>query len=287
MSRIENAMEKAIQRRGDEAFLEPQKQLAPLKDAQPAPPGPPAPPEPQVSAQYGKLKPDGPFLVNLHDQHSGTAEEYRKLKSVLVKMTKENELFRNAIMITSAIASEGKSLTAVNLSLSLAQELDHTVLLIDADLRRPSLHRYLNIEQGPGLSDILSGKAEIGETIIPTGIGKLSIIRAGGMVDNPAELFSSLKMEGVVKELKHRYPDRYLIFDAPPVLPFAETRSLAHLVDGVLFVVRERLASQVQVSDALDALKGCERLGLVYNAAALSGDDGRYSYYRGSEGKQL
>ena len=233
-----------------------------------------------VSAQYGRLSPENPYLVNLHDPHSPTAEEYRKLKSVLVKMT-TGEVFRNCIMVTSSVPCEGKSLTALNLALSLAQELDHTVLLVDADLRRPSVHRYLNVEQGVGLSEVLKGEAEIGETIVATGIGKLSVIRAGRSIDNPAELFSSQRSRAILAELKARYPDRYIILDTPPVLPFAESRSLAHLVDGVLFVVMERLASQANIKDALESLKACPILGMVYNAATVDNNDGRYSYYRG------
>jgi len=233
-----------------------------------------------VSPQYGKLSPDNPFLVNLHDPHSPTAEEYRKLKSVLVNMT-TGEQFRNCLMVTSSLPNEGKSLTALNLALSLAQELDHTVLLVDADLRRPSVHRYLNLEQGVGLAEVLAGEAQIGETIIPTGIGKLSVIRAGRSIDNPAEIFSSQRTREVLGELKNRYPDRYIILDTPPVLPFAESRSLAHLVDGVLFVIMERLASQANIKDAIDSLKGSSILGLVYNAATVDNNDGRYSYYRG------
>jgi protein-tyrosine kinase len=238
-----------------------------------------------VSAQYGRLAPDNPFLVNLHDPQSPTAEEYRKLKSVLVKMT-TGEVFRNCLMVTSSVPGEGKSLTALNLALSMAQELDHTVLLVDADLRRPSVHSYLNLEQGVGLSEVLKGEAGLGETIIATGIGKLSVIRAGRLVDNPAELFSSQRTKDVLKELKNRYPDRYIILDTPPVLPFAESRSLAHLVDGVLFVVMERLASQANIKDAVESLKGCPLLGMVYNAAAVDAKDGRYSYYRGYERKK-
>lgn len=272
MSRIEMAMEKAAQLR--------QGVVAPVVEA-PAqrPVGSAAPPPPAVSPQYGKLSPDHPFLVNLHDPHSPIAEEYRKLKSMLVKIT-TGAGFRNSIMVTSSLPSEGKSLTALNLALSMAQELDHTVLLVDADLRRPALHRYLNVEQGVGFSEVLTGEAQLGETIIATGIGKLSIIRAGHRVDNPAELFSSQRTKALLAELKHRYPDRYIIYDTPPVLPFAESRSLAHLVDGVLFVVMERLASQANVRDALDSLKGCPLLGTVYNAATVDNSDGRYSYYR-------
>jgi len=274
MSRIEIAMEKAARlRQGlDAPAVEPEAVPQPGASNVLHQYGP-------VSAQYGRLAPDNPYLVNLHTPHSPTAEEYRKLKSVLVKMT-TGEVFRNCIMVTSSVPCEGKSLTALNLALSLAQELDHTVLLVDADLRRPSVHRYLNVEQGVGLSELLAGEAEIGETIIATGIGKLSIIRAGRSIDNPAELFSSQRSKSILAELKARYPDRYIILDTPPVLPFAESRSLAHLVDGVLFVVMERLASQTNVKDALESLKACPILGMVYNAATVDNNDGRYSYYR-------
>lgn len=241
---------------------------------------------PPVSPHYGKLAPDNPFLVNLHDPHCPTAEEYRKLKSVLVKMT-TGASFKNLLMVTSSVPSEGKSLTALNLAVSLAQELDHSVLLVDADLRRPSVHRYLNVEQGVGLSEVLKGEAEIEDTIVATGIGKLSIMRAGRLIDNPAELFSSQRTKAVLSELKGSCPDRYVIFDTPPVLPFAESRSLANLVDGVIFVVMERLASEANIKEAVDSLKGCPLLGMVYNAATVDNNDGRYSYYRGYERHQV
>ena len=259
MSRIEIAMEKAARLK--------QKVLAEPEASVEATP---------VAPRHRKLSPSNPFLVNLHDPNSPSAEEYRKLKSVLVELTRMQGSFKNTVLVTSSVPKEGKSLTAMNLAISLAQELDHTVLLIDADLRKPALHRYFEIEQGVGLSDVLLGETRIGDTIIPTGIGKLSLMRAGASIDNPAELFSSSKMKGLVEELKKRYPDRYLIFDSSPVLPFAETRSLAHLMDGVLFVVMERLTSQANVMDAIDALKGCRLFGLVYNAALLGNRNVRY-----------
>ena len=145
---------------------------------------------------------------------------------------------------------------------------------------RPSTS-YLNIDHKPGFSDCLLGEADISEAIIGTGIGRLSVITAGREVANPVELFTSQRMQALIEEMKHRYDDRYLIFDTPPVLPFAETRTLAHMVDGVLLVVKERLASQGNIKDAIDALKGCELLGMVYNDAILDNHDERYSYYRG------
>ncbi|GFO56866.1 polysaccharide biosynthesis protein [Geomonas sp. Red276] len=274
MSRIDIAMEKA-------AFL---RQGLPPEPAAPAPheerrPSPPPPTAPLFPVADRRLTPRNPFLVALKDPQSPVAEEYRKLKSTLVKMTK-GEQFRNTLAVTSSLPNEGKSLTALNLAISLAQEIDHTVLLIDADLRRPSVHRYLEIENGPGLGDVLLGEAEIGDTIVPTGIGKLSIMRAGKKADNPGELFSSHRMKEVVGEMKNRYGERYLIFDTPPVLPFAETRSLARLMDGLLFVVMERLAAESSIKEALASLKGCPVMGVVYNAAAMWSLDEPYSYYR-------
>jgi receptor protein-tyrosine kinase/non-specific protein-tyrosine kinase len=204
---------------------------------------------------------------------------------MLVKLTK-GDSFNNAIMVTSAVPGEGKSVTSLNLAISLAQELDHTVLLVDADMRRPSIHRYLNIDNKMGISDCLMGEADISEVLIGTGLGRLSVITAGREVSNPVELVTSQGMQSLIAEMKHRYNDRYLIIDTPPVLPFAETRTLAHLVDGVLFVVKERLAAQGNIQDAVDALKGCKMLGMVYNDAVIDHNDAHYSYYRSVGGEK-
>jgi receptor protein-tyrosine kinase/non-specific protein-tyrosine kinase len=272
MSRIEEAMEKAAQLRHGT--------VTPVATAVKGPNLRPVHIPPQPESVLERITPSSPFLVNLNDPYSPTGEEYRKLKSALVKLTK-TETFKNTIMVSSSVPHEGKSITALNLAISLAQEFDHTVLLIDADLRRPSIHTYLDMPQRVGLADCLLGEADMNDVIIRTGIGKLSVITAGREIPNPVELFTSQKMETFIAEIKYRYPDRYIIFDTPPVLPFAETRTLAHLVDGIVLVVRERLASQENVKETLDALKGCGMLGVVYNDAATSLQDERYSSYRG------
>jgi receptor protein-tyrosine kinase/non-specific protein-tyrosine kinase len=233
---------------------------------------------PPVAPSTEKLAFNSPFLVNLDDTYSPIGEEFRKLKSVLVKLTTGDE-FKNTLLVTSAVPHEGKSVTALNLAISLAQEYDHTVLLIDADFRRPSIHRYLGIEPHKGFSDCLLGEAQLGEVLIPTGIGRLSVVTAGREVPNPVELFASQKTEALIGEIKNRYQDRFIIFDSPPVLPFAEARTLAHLVDGVLFVVKEQLASQKNVREAIEALKGCGLLGMVYNDTIIDRHDEKYSGY--------
>jgi protein-tyrosine kinase len=272
MSRIEKAIERASQLRQG-AIVKTESVIRPVQRASMmhiAPSG---------TEMKDKVLADSPLLVTLNDPNSPIAEEYRKMKSILVKMT-SGEDFKNTLMVTSSIPGEGKSLTALNFAISLAQEFDHTVLLIDADLRRPTIHTYLNIKKQKGLADCLMGEADLSEAIIATGIGKLSIVTAGRIVSNPAELFSSNRMKDLLKEIKSRYHDRYIIFDTPPLLPFAETLSLAHLVDGVVFVVKEQSASQANVIDALDALKGCEVMGIVYNDTSTVHKLERYYSYR-------
>lgn len=270
MSRIEKALEKAAHlRSGSNPGVErniPASTAAEVKLPSSFP---------QVSE---RIRVDNPYLISAVDPNSPISEEYRKLKSILVKLTRQDD-FQNTIMVTSAVAGEGKSVTSLNMAISLAQEFDHTVLLIDADLRKPAIHNYLGIDAARGLIDCLVSDIDPGEVLIKTGIGKLVVLPAGRSVSNPVELFTSQKMSELLHELKHRYPDRYVIIDTPPLLPFAETRHLSHLVDGVVFVVKEGLASMESVKDALEALKGANLLGLVYNEAAIDRADDRYNYH--------
>ncbi len=276
MSRIDKAMERAAQLRQDTAA--PPAPGIQTPEPQPEQVRRPLHTPPPAAAVSEIIIPSIPFLINLNDPYLGIGEEFRKLKASLIKLTTAAG-FNNSILVTSAVQHEGKSITALNLAISLAQEYDHTVLLIDADFRRPSIHSYLGIEQRKGFSDCLLGEAKIADVIIPTGLGRLSIITAGREVPNPVELFASQKTAALISEIKNRYHDRYLIFDSPPVLPFAESRTLAHLVDGVLYVVKEQLASQKNVREALEALKGCRMLGMVYNDTIIDQRDEQYSSY--------
>lgn len=265
MSRIEEALEKAATLRRDQNATVPPGKVV----------GAPIPPP----AGDGGLKVTNRLLVAASDPYTPVAEEYRKLKSVLVRLTRR-ETFRNMLMITSSVGCEGKSITALNLALTLAQEYDHTVLLVDADLRKPSLHDYLGIEKRAGLSECLQENLEIKDALLRTGIGKLSLLPAGREMRNPAEVFSSQKAKDLFLELKHRYPDRYIIIDTPPVLPFAETRSLSAIVDGVVLVVKEGTVPLHQVTETLDCLKGVDLLGIVYNEVTAEYQSGYNQYYR-------
>lgn len=266
MSRIEKAIEKASRLR-EEGHREPEK-MAAASSAVPM----------HVFKPEASVRVDNPYLVTITEPESPAAEEYRKLKSMVVKLTKRGNL-HNTIMVTSAVGGEGKSLTALNLALTFAQEYDHTVLLVDADLRQPSIHEYLGIQPKIGLSDCLINGREIGQALIKTGIGKLTILPSGSRVSNPVELLLSSKMKEIVREMKHRYVDRYIIFDTPPVLPFAEAHSIGSVVDGVIFVVREGHTSLTSVKEALGILKETNILGVVYNDADPTSFDGAYYYH--------
>jgi protein-tyrosine kinase len=271
MSRIEQALEKATRLRqnhplGEEVGTP----RLPLVNAVPSL-------SPLPSAER---TPDNPLLVTLSAPGSPIAEEYRKLKSMVMKLTKQDG-FHNTLMVASALAGEGKSLTSLNLALSLAQEFDHSVLLVDADLRKPSIHRYLGLNPTLGLTDCLARGIDLSEAIIPTGLGKLSYLPAGSEVPNPVELFSSQTMRNVIAEIKNRYRDRYVIIDTPPLLPFAETRLLGHLVDNVLLVVKERQATLHQLQEAISVLQGAQIIGMVFNNVTVDLLSEQYHYYRG------
>lgn len=266
MSRIESILEKAaLMREGKTSTIEP---VAPV---------PPPPVSPETFAAERKCQITNPYLVSISDPNSPVAEEYKKLKSMLLKATNSGS-FLNTVMITSTVAAEGKSLTSINLAVALSQEYDHTVLLVDADLRKPSVSEYLGIPREPGLTDCLLNGVQVSDALVKTGIGKLVVMPAGRKIDNPAELFSSGRMQSFVTEIKNRYADRYVIFDTPPVLSFAEAHTLASYVDGVLFVVKEEGATVQNIREALNSLRDSKILGMVYSNVEISRFDSNYHY---------
>ncbi len=209
---------------------------------------------------------DNLLLVTAGDEKSAVVEEYNKLRSSVIALTR-GENFLNTLMVTSTVSDEGKSMTALNLAISLAREYDHTVLLVDADLRRPSIHKYLKIEPEYGLTHCLRDDLPIEKALVKTGVGKLVILPAGEVVEDPVDLLSSNRMKKIIKELKHRYSERYVIFDTPPALPFADAGIIAAGVDGTLFVVREGKAAREDLDKTIEDLKEHNLLGVIYNDA--------------------
>ncbi len=265
MSRIEDALQKAMQmRKGGPAagVAEPFRTQLPEYDAS--------------GAQVIEIA--SPYIITNGSDRTVLAEEFRKLKTTVVKELRRNDN-GNTVMVTSSGGGEGKSVTAINLAIALAQEFDNTVFFIDADLRHPSLQQYLNIGERPGLTDCLVDGMDIGRALIKTTIGKLTLLPSGRAVPNPTELLASQKMKTLFNEIKNRYSDRYVIIDAPPVLPVAETRSLAALVDGIIFVVAEGMVPERSVQDSLELLHDRSILGFVFSNVSPENLGPQHGYY--------
>ncbi len=171
--------------------------------------------------------------------------------------------------VTSGLPNEGKSVTALNIAITFA-EAGHRVLLIDADLRRPSMARLL-IENGdPGLSNLLAGMCAEEEAIHKDRYPNLDVILSGAIPPNPSELLSSPRMAKLLETLSTRYD--YILVDTPPVNVVTDASVLAPMLDGVLFVVRQNQSERESVSRAVNQLNmaGAKLLGFVFNGAKLA-----------------
>jgi protein-tyrosine kinase len=202
-----------------------------------------------------------PRLVAALSPQSLAAEQYRSLRT-RIKQAESGRAVR-AIVITSPNKGDGKSLTAANLALTMAQEFQQRVLLIDADLRRPAVHNLFGVPAGPGLADVLMGALELNEAIVKMEHHHLSLLPAGSVPHHPAELLGSAAMRRVLDSLRNRY-DRILI-DMPPVAPLADLHIVAPMVDGLLMIVRAGVTPRPAIERALSGLDMSKVLGLVLN----------------------
>ena len=249
----------------------------------PAGPAPGAGSSQRVEIDLTRLRRQG-FLTP-DEGRSRLAEEMRQIKRAVLKNVEADEHLRvedaNLIMVTSSLPGEGKSFTAINLAISIAMELDKRVLLVDADVAKPSLHRYLGIEARHGLIDYLTDPhAELHQFLLKTNIPKLTLLPAGSTHQYATELLASGRMRALVEELQGRYPDRVVIFDSPPVLLTNEARVLASLVGQILVVVEAEHTPQETVKEALAAIADEEKvIGLVLNKNRRKSGGGYYGGY--------
>ena len=276
MSRIEEALKKAADQRDRNRTSSTE---SAAQDAEQAPQVRTLKQRVSALLDVVPLKIDHLMLATGRDEKTAVVEEYNKLRSSLIALT-SGDAFLNTIMVTSTVSEEGKTMTALNLAISLAKEHDHTVLLVDTDLRRPAVHKYLDIQPEVGLVNCLRDNLPLEKALIKTGVGKLVVLPAGDAVKDPVDLLSSNRMKAIVKELKERYPERYVIFDTPPAFPFADAGVLSGIVDATLFVVREGKAKLEDVVETLEELKRHRLLGVVYNDAHSFVN--RQSYYYGN-----
>jgi exopolysaccharide/PEP-CTERM locus tyrosine autokinase len=233
----------------------------------------------QAIAQAGMLAP--------HIKRTLLADQYRVIKRPLISNAvgkgAATVKHGNLIMVTSALAGEGKTFTSVNLALSIAAELDHTVMLVDADVARPSVLRTLGLPPGPGLLDVLEGKAELGASLLRTNVDKLTLLPAGTQHPRATELLASEAMNRLLDDMATRYPDRIIIFDSPPLLLTTEARVLATHMGQIVVVVQAGRTLQADVRNALATIEACPVRLMVLNKARASGSSS-YGYGYGGYG---
>ena len=216
-----------------------------------------------------------PLLVAGLAPKSLAAEQYRQLRTRL--SLAEGASAVRTVLVTSPQKGEGKSITSANLALTMAQELQRRVAIVEADLRKPSLQQLFGLAPGPGLSDFLSGAASLEEVMRYLPEQHLTVIPAGTTPANPAELLGSTAMRRLIDQLRTMF-DR-VILDTPPVLPLADVAILAPMVDGALMVVRAGYTPKPAIENALRAFDSSRLLGVVLNESGLE-DDYRYEAVR-------
>jgi protein-tyrosine kinase len=190
---------------------------------------------------------------------------YKMLRTqVLQRMVAKNW---NAFAVTSPAPGDGKSLTAINLAVSLARELHHTVLLVDLDLRNPSVHQYLGLQPKRGIEEYLTSGCPLEEILLNPGIERLVVLPAKSPVENSSELLASPLMGQLVQELKSRYPSRLVLFDLPPILSADDALSFAPYIDAILLVLRDAKTTRSEIEQAMEILRDVPILGTVLNAS--------------------
>jgi exopolysaccharide/PEP-CTERM locus tyrosine autokinase len=207
-----------------------------------------------------------PELVTLHNRRSFEAEQFKLLRTQLL-FPKPGHQVPRTLMVTSALPGEGKSFVSANLAVSIAQGIEEHVLLIDCDLRRPTLHHIFGYDENmPGLSRYLSDSTvPLSRVLLKTGIDKLTLLPAGRSVVNPAELLSSPRMMDLIGEVRERYDDRYIIIDTPPPKMISEANALARQVDGILLVVRYGKTPRNVLKDLVETIGREKIIGTVMN----------------------
>lgn len=219
-------------------------------------------------------------------QHGKTqiAEQFRLIKRpLLMNAFNQNTGIKNGnlIMVTSSLAGEGKSFCSINLAMSIAMEMDHRVLLVDADVARPSIPRILDFNpEEKGLLDIiLDDRLDVSNVLIKTNIEKLTIISSGTRHPHATELLASQSMGTILAELAQRYRDRIVIFDSPPLLLTSESRVLASQMGQIVLVVEAERTTQQTLKEALRQIESCDVVNLIYNKARSFSGAGYYGYY--------
>ncbi len=202
-----------------------------------------------------------PRIVAFYEPSSPVAEQFRSLRTNLLALNPEKPV--KILTITSSINGEGKTISSINLAISMAHDLNNkSILLIDADLRRSRVHKYLGIKPELGLTDLLADGLNPEEALISIGINNLTILPAGRIPPNPSELLGSHKFQSLLKTLKEKYD--YIIIDSPPVVPVTDSGVIGAQTDGVVMVIQAGRTQKGVIKHAESLLKQAQAKLLGY-----------------------
>jgi len=212
-------------------------------------------------------------FVTPQAQRSQIADEFRVIKRPIIRNAREHSGPRaeraNLVMVTSAIPAEGKTFVALNLAMSIALEVDSTVLLVDADVANPCIMKMTRLPQDyKGLLDLLTNTdTKLPDVLLRTNVEKLSLLPSGAAHRRATEMLASETMASLLEEMASRYRDRILVFDAPPLLATTEARALASHMGQIIMVVEADRTAQVLVKHALETIESCPVVMMVLNKA--------------------
>jgi protein-tyrosine kinase len=231
---------------------------------------------------FGRLQTNGVINPTLPD--SQLLHEFRVVKRPLIRnaLGKSASPIANAnlIMVTSALPGEGKTFVSLNLAMSIAMEVDSTVLLVDADVIAPSIPRLLGIQPAKGLMDVLTEPdLDLGDVLIKTNVERLSLVLAGTKHRRASELLASDAMASLLNEVANRYHDRIVVFDSPPLLATTESRVLASHMGQVVVVVEAERTTHGALETALATVESCPVVMTMLNKASTSDAGSYYGYY--------
>ena len=209
-------------------------------------------------------------LVAALQDHDLT-DVYRILRTRVLQTMNSNRW--NALAVTSPATGSGKTLTSINLAISLAREVNRTVLLADFDLRSPGIHDYFGYKPEAGLSDYVFNDVPLDEILFSPSVDRLVVLPGRESVHNSSEMLRSPKMVQLVEELKSRYTDRLIIFDLPPILAVDDALAFSPYTDAMLMVAENGATQREDLGKALDILKDTPLIGTVLNKSDVASPD--------------
>jgi protein-tyrosine kinase len=214
-------------------------------------------------------------LVLYTDPHAPGCEQYRTLRTQIFHAAERQPT--QVIVLTSAVAGEGKTSTTLNLAWAIAQSKEKRVLVIDSDLRRPSVSSYLGLRGALGLSEVVEDERDVLSCVVQIAGHSLYVLASNREEAHPTELLSRERVGEMLEELRQYFD--YILIDAPPVVPFADARLLANHADAIIMVVRAGLAGHNTIERAIEALPANRILGVILNGADQISEVGYYGYY--------